>query len=249
MLKENIEIVKNTFIEYKGEGMYFALFLIGILYFLLKEKNKKVKLLFVLYPIIMMIITINPIFHKLIGNFFENTYWRVYWLIPLIIEIAYFSVRFIKEQEGKNRIIASVGIVVIIIFSGRLIYNKDNFTKTGNLYKLPDESVLVAQLIGADEAEYKKAIVPETLVAHIRQIDASIELLYKREPDGVYFKIPAWTESNSGNVKGITAIAKEKKCNYVVFKKAVVLNGKMEDYGFEKINETPNYAIYKYIEK
>ena len=196
-----------------------------------------------------MFITLNPIFHKIIGNLFEATYWRLFWLIPLIIEIAYFSVLLIKEQEKKNQVVACVGIILIIIFSGKFIYNQNNFIKTGNLYKLPDESVLVAQLIGADEAEYKKAIVPETLVAHIRQIDASIELLYKRDPEGKYFENPAWRELNSGNVEGITKIAKDKKCNYIVFKKAAVLTAKMEDYGFEKMTETENYAIYKYIEK
>ncbi len=251
MFQNNIEIIKNTFEEYKGQGMYIALFLVGILYILLKEKDKKMKILFVFYPLLTLLITLNPIFNKLIGHIFKSsTYWRVYWIIPLGIVIAYASILFIKEnQEKSKKVLCALGIVIIIMASGKLIYNNANFYKTGNLYKLPDESILVAQLIGEDDAEYKKAIVPETLVAYIRQIDASIELLYKRDPEGKYDENPAWRELNSGNVSGITKIAKSKKCNYIVFKKATVLTEKMEDYGFEKLNETPNYAIYKYIEQ
>ena len=130
--------------------------------------------------------------------------------------------------------------------SGKFIYTEENFDKVGNLYKLPDESVLVAQLIGVDNEEYKKAIVPFTIVAHIRQVDASILLAYPRTPGG-YDKIDIVQHLNSGNVVGVVGYAAEENCNYVVYHKATVLVGKMEDYGFEKINETPNYAIYKLV--
>ncbi len=252
MFQNSIEIIKNTFLEYKGQGMYIALFLIGMLYIFLKEKDKKIKIFFVLYPILMMFVTLNPIFNKVIGSIFkQSTYWRVFWMIPLGIVISYFFVLFIKE-EGKEKIkklIIFFSIVVIIMMSGKLIYNSENFSKTGNLYKLPDENILVAQLIGIDEENYKKAIVPETLVAYIRQIDSSIDLLYKRDPQGRYNEIPAWRALTSGNVKELTKIALEEKCNYIVFNKAITLTEKMENYNFEKINETQNYIIYKYIEK
>ena len=39
MFQNSIEIIKNTFLEYKGQGMYIALFLIGMLYIFLKEKD------------------------------------------------------------------------------------------------------------------------------------------------------------------------------------------------------------------
>jgi hypothetical protein len=149
-------------------------------------------------------------------------------------------------QSKKERIVVFISFVVIIIMSGNFIYTKQNYTKLGNAYKLPDESVLVAQLIGVDDEEYKKAIVPESLVAHIRQIDSSIILAYSRNPEG-YTGNPLLIDLNSGNVKGVVGRAAKDNCNYVVYSKATVLVGKMEDYGFEKINETQNYAIYKLV--
>ncbi len=245
MFEESIAIIKNTFLEYKGTGMYVALFFISMLYILLKEEDKKNRAFFAYFPIFTLFITLNPIFNKLVGSIFTSSvYWRVYWVIPLGITIAYGAVKFINnENEKSKKIIATIGIIIVIMISGKFIYYKGNYFKLGNFYKLPDDDVYATHIIGADEAEYKKAIVPEGLVAHVRQIDATINLAFPRDPEGK--SNPILNELNAGNVEGITKIAKENKCNYIVFKKATVLMGEMEEYGFEKLGETQNYAIYK----
>lgn len=250
MFKENIEIIKNTFLEFQGTGMYIALFLVSLLYIYLKEKNKKVKNFLVFYPLVVLLVTLNPIFNKLVGPIFkESTYWRVYWLIPLGVEIAYAAVLLINEQDERiKKIVATISVIAIIMVSGKYIYNSENFIKTGNWYKLPDESVRIAQLIGKDTEAHKKAIVPETIIAHIRQIDSSIELAYKRDPEGRYENNLAFHSLNSGDVETLTKIAKNTGCNYIVFKKATVLTAKMEDFGFEKFDETENHAIYKLVQ-
>ena len=56
MLKENIEIVKNTFQEYQGNGMYIALFFVAMLYIYLKEEDKKKKNLFLYFPICILLV-------------------------------------------------------------------------------------------------------------------------------------------------------------------------------------------------
>ena len=47
MFEKNIEIIKNTFLEYKGTGMYIILFCIAIFYICLKEKNNNNKAFFI----------------------------------------------------------------------------------------------------------------------------------------------------------------------------------------------------------
>lgn len=49
----------------------------------------------------------------------------------------------------------------------------------------------------------------------------------------------------SGNVEELTKHAKNKKCNYIVFRKETVLNANIEDYNFKKFDETNSYIIYK----
>ena len=62
MFKENIDSIVQGFSEYKGNGGYFAIFLIAILYMFLrrKEKDKKVVIFFLVYPIILLLLLINP---------------------------------------------------------------------------------------------------------------------------------------------------------------------------------------------
>lgn len=246
MFDENIEIIKNNFLDFKGSGMYIALFLVAIVYLYLKEENKSLRNFFIYTPLIILAITLNPLFHKIAGKILTSgIYWRVFWMLPLGITISYASVKVIANLKDKmEKIIVAISIITIIMISGKFIYTPNNYKKVGNLYKLPDEDVLVAYIIGADNADYKKAIVPPDLTAHIRQVDSNIKLSYDREPKS-YDNHPIVLAVSTGNVKGIIKIAEEEECNYVVFEKAVTLDGKMEDYGFSILSETNKYVIYK----
>lgn len=248
---QSINIIKNTFMEFRGTGGIITLYLIALIYLFLKEENKEKRMFFIYFQVLVFLVVFNPIFNKIVGPIFKaSVYWRVYWTIPLGITIGYAAVKFISEtnQEKMKQIILSIAFIFIIMISGQFIYTEKNYQKVGNAYKIPDESVLVAQLIGADNEEYKKAIVPETLVAYIRQIDSSINLAYKREPTG-YEKHPIVTGLRLGDTKWITDKAKEHNCNYVVVEKKIPLTLDFSYFGFELFNETPNYSIYKIVEE
>lgn len=243
---ENIEAIKNAFIQYKGSGAYITLYLIAIIYLFLKEKDKEKRFFFIYFPIGLCLILFNPIFNKIVGKIITpSLYSRVFWTVPLGLTIAYTCVKVISELEKKKKkIVTTVLLILIIFISGKFIYTSENYTKVGNLYKLPDEHVLIAQLIGVDKEEYKKALVPETMCAHIRQIEPSINLAYKRNPQG-YENNKHVIALNSGNTEEITKLAVENECNYIVMKKEIVLTVDFIYFGFEKMNETEKYVIYK----
>jgi len=247
MFQESIIIIKGSFSQFKGNGMYMALFFFSMIYIFLKEDDKKKKAFFVYYPLIIFFITLNPIFNKIVGKVFNGSvYWRMFWMLPLGSTIAYASVKIINEgKKQTERILACIGIIVTIILSGSFIYNKANYTPIGNLYKVPDESVRIAQLIGADDLKNKKAFTSEKLVPYIRQVDASISLAYKREPSGNYSKNKFVQTMYSGNVENITKLAKESNCNYIVMDKGIVLSLDFFYFNFNPMAETEHYVIYK----
>ncbi len=249
MFKENIEIIKQTFLEYQGSGMYIALLLISMLYIYLKEDDKKLKAFLVYFPIIVLLITLNPIFNKIVGKIFTGSvYWRVYWMLPLGVVIAYAAVKFINsESEKSKKIVATIGIIITIIMSGKLVYNKENYTKFGNLYKVPDEAIEVVEIIRQGKEEKKKALTSEQLVAYIRQVDASIELAYKREPTG-YLDNEFVQTMHSGMSEDIVKMALENDCNYIVLDRGLVINVELHYFGFERIAETANFIIYRIMD-
>lgn len=247
MFQESIAIIIGSFLQFKGTGMYIAIFFFCMIYIFLKEEDKKKKIFFVYYPLIIFFIILNPIFNKIVGKIFTgNVYWRMFWMLPLGSTIAYASVKFINEgKQQTERILACIGIIVTIIISGSFIYNKANYTPIGNFYKVPDESVRVAQLIGADNLENKKAMVLPELVPYIRQVDASIGLAYKRDTKMDYSKNKFVQTMYSGNVENITKLAKESDCNYIVMDKGTVLSLDFFYFNFNPMAETEHYVIYK----
>lgn len=250
MLEEYKYIIENSYSQFIAGGMYFALFLVAMLYIFLKEKDQKKKILFVYFPILVFLVIINPIFVKLASSVFTvNTYCRLFWLLPLGIIIAYAGVLAVNEGKRKiEKIAISISLFIIIALSGKFYFDAPGtFNEYGNLYKVPDESVLVAQLIGIDEEENKKALVPQELVPYIRQIDATIELLYGRTADTAYWQNPLATELDNGNIEYISKVLEEKNCQYVVLKRATVLREPIENFDFKMISETENYTIYKRV--
>ncbi len=250
MLEKSIKIIKRAYEEFVGNGMYIALFLIAVLYIFLREKDKKKKIVLVYFPILVFIVVTNPIFTMITsGVFTSEVYARLFWMIPLGVVIAYAAVLAINEGKDKfEKIVICVSFLVIIALSGKFYFDtKGTFIELGNFYRIPDESVLVAQLIGIDEEENKKALVPAELIPYIRQIDGTIELLYGRKPDTAYWDNPLATELDNGNVEYIVKVLKNSNCQYVVYKRATVMREPIQNYGFEKINETQNYVIYKKV--
>lgn len=247
MFQESIIIIRENFLQFKGTGMYLALFFFCMIYIFLKEEDKKKKIFFVYYPLIIFFITLNPVFNKIVGKIFTiNVYWRVFWMLPLGSTIAYGGVKFISEGKDKlEKAVVCIGIIVTIIISGKFVYNSENYVPIGNLYKVPDESVRVAQLIGADDLENKKAMLLPELTPYIRQIDANIGLAYKRDTKMDYSNNKYVQTMYSGNVEEITKLAKESDCNYIVMDKGTVLSLDFFYFNFNPMAETEHYVIYK----
>lgn len=250
MFQSNIEIIVKNFLQFKGEGMYLALFFIAMLYIWIKEENKNRKMFFVYYNLLILFITLNPLFNKIVGSVFKSTtYIRVFWMLSIGITISYGAVKFINEGKDKlQKIVITIAITSIIFCSGKIMYNTENYQKIANIYKVPDESVQVAQIIGADDEEYKKALVSEQLAAYIRQVDATIGLAYKRDPQG-YLNNEFVLAMLQGRSEDIANLAIKNDCNYLVLRKDIPLTLDMGYFGFSVLSMTDNYTIYKIVNK
>lgn len=246
MFSENMEVIKKTFSECKGTGMYFALFFVSIIYIFLKEKDKNKKIIFGYFPLIVLLVILNPIFNKIIDRFInQNVYFRMFWLLPIGFEIVYVAVDIIQGLEQKiKKIFMLIAIILIIISSGKFIYTEENYIKVHNLYKIPDQAKWVITIISEDTLENKKVMLPESLVPYIRQVNSNIELAYPRQPYG-YESNDLLRELHNGNVQFVTEMSKEKKCNYIVFENSVELTDDITNYGYELLGQTYSYDVYK----
>lgn len=246
MFKEEIAALKFSISQYVGTGMYMALFLIAIVYIFFKEEDKKIKTFIVAYTGLMFIIILNPLFYKIVSKVITiDIYWRMFWMLPMGLTIAYSVVKLINNANNKKEkyilLIASIGIIMI---SGKFIYTGEHYSATDNWYKVPTEAYQVTKIISEDDEDNKKAMVPESLVAYVRQIDANIVLEYGRNAHS-YEHLKVLKEMHNGNVGEFASICKDDNCNYIVTEKSNKFDGNIEDYGYKLLKDTMNYNIYK----
>ncbi|MGN1299259.1 MAG: hypothetical protein ACI4UE_04685 [Candidatus Scatovivens sp.] len=265
-MKELLEEIKMLYKYFNNENyIFFVLFLISIIYIFSTEKNKKIKDFFVFYSAIILIIIWNPICIYILNKFINiGSMYRIYYMLPNCITISYALTKIIEKNDKLvKKMVALIGIALVIICYGTCIFNEYSTTKVSNYYKLPDETVQIAYMISGDkETEHKKAIVPYGMSSQIRQVCGNIKLYYSRivtnPKDENGNSLPHDTDDasnyepvqklNSGDAKYIANLCKNSNTNYVVFSKSTTLAEKIEEYGFEQYGETENYVIYRLVD-
>ncbi len=247
MFSDNIQIIQDSFLKYKGTSMYFALFAIAELFIFLKEKDKNHKTFLLYYSCFALFIILNPIFQKCVNKILDKyVYWRTFWILPIGMVIAYVATCVIKEISRKsNKIIVFFTLCVLIIASGQLIYTSENYQKVNNLYKLPDESVEIVEIISKIPFMANKKVMTSTaLLPDIRQLNEAIQLAYRRVPNGQYDKYPIVDYYNSGDVENLMKLCQKENVNILIYDNSIELAISPTHYGFALYAQTQNYDIY-----
>ena len=241
----NFEIIKNSFDKYFADGKLLTIFLIALVFLMAEEKDKNNRNFLVYYPILLLVILLNPIFEIVISKIIgENVYYRFIWGIPIGVVISYFSVCLIYKLNKKTKkVIICICMACIVAFSGRFVYTEEVFQNTNNLYKLPDEYVEVIEILSNVKMENKKAMVSSDLIGYVRQLDASIKLPYQRRPYGDYDSY-ILKFYNDGDIFNLVDLCEEQEVNIIVYDNSILLQDSLESYGYELYANTEHYDIY-----
>ena len=237
---------ENVFDMTMRQGAYFILFLLSMLYLFLKKGENLAELLFCGSTLCSFFIFLNPylctfVSQKITG---VDVYWRLYWMLPIYFSIAYVSARLLEYQKNFKKIIGLILISIIINLSGLYMYKKDlYFDKYENIYKIPEESILVAQKLLKRESK-TTCIFPEDISPNVRQYTAKIIVIESRgmstsEQYGwLYQKIYDEGDVNSKEVK---EELKNLNVNYIYSRDII----KAEN--IEIVDEIENYGYLYYV--
>lgn len=151
--------------------------------------NKRMKLVSFIIPIIYLVTIYNPFFTDIIAKNLtgSNVFWRVFWLLPIEITIAYTFVsvvRYVKNKYLKGVVICI--FITMIIICGEFCYTKENGYETPeNLEKIPNEIIEQTNYILNDYNGERRPIVmcpPEPLQSvTMRQLTNDIVLFWSRD--------------------------------------------------------------------
>ena len=110
------ESAMMLFEDYMGTGLITAFFLIMVVYLFFVEKDPAKRILFIYMPIVFLLLYFNPLFCRIVYGFIgDEIYYRILWLLPVTLVLAYGIVCFYKSFEGKIRYAILLLAVVCIL--------------------------------------------------------------------------------------------------------------------------------------
>lgn len=249
MWKDAVELFRN----YMGTGLIVIWFLMALIYLLVNEKRKFVRILFVYMPVTLLLLYFNPLFAKL---FFEvldaEIYYRLLWLLPITPVIAYVYVCLcvrVRESRGKWAAgAAALGMAVLIAFSGSFIYNNQFFYKAENQYHMPESVVHICDAIIVPGREVMAAFPPE-FVQFVRQYSPLVCMPYGRETIverwGFESEIYDLITAEEIDLEALNRAVLEQRCHYVILHSSRRVKGDFADYKWELFCETDGYCVYR----
>lgn len=184
-MRELLTTMISSYKLFFGSGIYVALFIIAILYFIVKEKERRLKKFFLTFVCVFGVFYVLPVTAYIMIKYCgANVYWRMFWILPITTMIAYVLTKVICRQEKRwQRCVVAIGILVMLVQGGVFLYN-GNFQPRENRYKISSNVVMVCDAVNEDALvngiEEKGLIVANELVTQIRQYDASIRMPYGR---------------------------------------------------------------------
>lgn len=242
------------FREYMGTGLIMMWFLLSLVYLFLREERKQIRILFLYVPVILLLLFFNPLFSKLMTKYMgDEIYYRILWLLPVTVTIAYTCVRIYGSLAGKRRKVFAVSVIFLTIVSGNWIYGNSFFSKAENLYHVPDSVVHICDAIEIPGREVT-AVFPLDMVQYVRQYSPVVCMPYGREI--IVEKWNDWAvqnplcdamEAERINAPELGSLAREQDCIYIVLPEDKEIRGDMRNSGYELFLETDGYRVYKDI--
>lgn len=238
--------VFQTFYNYMGSGLIMLWYLLALLYLFLQEKRRPRRILFVYTPIIVLLLFFNPlfagVFNLLVG---EEIYFRIGWLLPVIVTIAYCVVIICEQLKGKSAVLFAAVCLVLTVVSGKLVYSSPLYSRAENVYHVPDSVVHICDAIVVPGREVMAAF-PQELLLYVRQYTPQVCMPYGRTVlMGYYDELYEAMNSDVIKLETLVPMARAALCHYLVFRQEQEFDGRTEDYGWEMFLETDGYVIYR----
>jgi hypothetical protein len=245
LFKECVYILQN----YIGGGYMFFLYLAALIYLLITEKEKHIRVLVLYVPLLILVVYMLPFFRLFYVSALDDseTYYRILWLLPVGVTIAYGGCRLFE----KHRRIGLIAVSALICVAGTYVYNSPHISKAENRYHLPQVTINTVDFILQDaEYYYIHAVFPREHVHFVRQYDSRIRLAYGRNilVDRWEMKSPVFEAMEGQEVIDIPALlaaTRALEVNYIVIHSMRPLSHNPNDFDVYIIANIDGMAVYR----
>lgn len=256
---ETLNQIKESATIFQGTGQYFALFFIMLIY-LIMEYQKQYNREILWYTLIVLGIICCPLTANNIMDYWtgKENYWIVFYLVPVIVLVAYGMTSFVCRQNRIRKMLVSVCIFMFIIFlAGTYDYQNNlfyNISCNHNLEKVSDETIEISKMLS--DIDDVKMIAADGVCSEIREYDSKIKLLYgndivSSQPYGVWSnekenlkQLYQSVKESENPLEQMVVLAEQYSCNSIVIEEEYQNEEYMKNCGYKFQGETENYVIY-----
>lgn len=245
MLKEIMAIFR----EYMGTGLIVALYLFCLLYLFLQEERKYIRAIFLCVPVLILLLFFNPLFAGIVRKTSDDEiYYRILWLLPLTAGIAYTVCHICGKLRGKRRYAFLAGVVLIVMLSGKCVYDSPPFAKAENRYHVPDSVVHICDAIIVPGREVQAAF-PRELLQYVRQYTPFVCMPFGREVLVERWDMPnelsQAMEQEVIDLEELVPLARKWQCHYIILREGKEILGELRDFDWEIFGKMDGYVIYR----
>ena len=151
-MKEIIYTIYDVTLAYYGSAVFLLLAVMAGVFLMLTDWKRYGRI--IIPTLIIIFIIINPVAYKLVLH--KSRFWRLYWMIPgtLIIVMA-FGELLRKCNKSWKKLIVTFAMLLIISLSGTSVFSGGGSGKNTNIYRLPESTVGVGELMMSYEKKPK----------------------------------------------------------------------------------------------
>ncbi|MCR5459317.1 MAG: hypothetical protein K6F51_05420 [Acetatifactor sp.] len=239
----------NAFVlfrEYMGTGLLLLWYVISLCYLFFAEKRKDRRITFLYVPLILLLLFFNPLFFSLFQKVLgEEIFYRMLWLLPVTVTLAYAVVKVCSQLKGKTRVTFGCAAVILTIISGSFVYDSPYFSWARNVDHVPREVAEICDLIEIPGMEVM-AVFPPEMLHFVRQYTARVCMPYGREVLlNEFNELEYVTHYKKVDVAKLAGLAKKENCHYVILSEEKELSESMESYDYQLIGHVGKYLVYQ----
>lgn len=237
---------------YIGSGYLAGLYLLCLVYLLITEKEKRLRVLLVYSPLTVLAVFIFPLSRMVFTGFGldAETYYRLLWLLPMGVTIAYAACKLFAAHRRIGLALTAAAVALC----GTYVYANPNITKAENAYHIPSVTAHICDFLQeAEELDYIRAAFPAGLVHFVRQYDSDIMMPFGRDmtvPRWDYFNAvyEAMEKPETGviDVEELLEATRAAECNYIILPATSLLSvDPVTEYELVLLATIDGFRVYK----
>lgn len=179
------DLVSKVFQSFwRGERIGYIIVYLCMLVIILKLVDIKARVCFIWTPLLLLLFVWNPIAGNIVAGSITKvpSYWRVFWLVPAGMAIAYSTI--LLAYKMKNKYICYVvllGGTLLLAMPGKWMFAQGNqFRLSNNAEKIPSAVITFGDEILSRQEEGNVVLACPSFATTIRQKYPNMELTYSR---------------------------------------------------------------------